>query len=173
MDKIFSPIKQRVLQFVENQHISKEEFFKKTGISSSNFKGKGAESELGGEKIVKILSIFPDINPEWLVLGRGNMRKELVKTHTLNEPETPEYGPNGRIIARQDLDKWRPETLGSQYTFSELEEIEMTIISRTLADLLVKSSKQDIDIERPYRIKACRADALEYYTQKYADPQLQ
>ena len=76
MDKILSPIKERVLLFLENQSIKKSIFFKKTGISSSNFKGLGAKSELGGDKIVKIVTIFENINPEWLLTGKGNMLKE-------------------------------------------------------------------------------------------------
>ena len=56
MDKI-STIKRRILQFIDFKGITKEEFYKKTEISSSNFKGKNLESEIGGEKIVKI-SIF-------------------------------------------------------------------------------------------------------------------
>jgi hypothetical protein len=73
MDKILSPIKQRTLQFIENQRIVKEIFFKKTGISASNFKGSGLKSELGGDKIVNILTAYPEINPEWLLMAKGSM----------------------------------------------------------------------------------------------------
>jgi phage repressor protein C with HTH and peptisase S24 domain len=75
MDKIFSPIKGRVIQFIENQHIEKQEFYKKTDLAASNFKGMGAKSELGGDRIVKILAAYPEISPEWLLQGIGNMIK--------------------------------------------------------------------------------------------------
>lgn len=45
-------------------------------MSASNFKGKGAMSEIGGSKIAKILTSFPEINPEWLLTGQGKMIKE-------------------------------------------------------------------------------------------------
>lgn len=73
MDKILSPIKGRVLQYIDSQGLTKKSFFDKTGISPSNFKGAGAKSELGGDKIVTILTSYQDINPYWLLLGKGNM----------------------------------------------------------------------------------------------------
>lgn len=73
MDKILSPLKNRVLQYIDNQGLTKKSFFDKTGISASNFKGKGAKSELGGDKIVTILTVYKNINPYWLLLGEGSM----------------------------------------------------------------------------------------------------
>lgn len=76
MDKILSPIKGRVLQYVDYKGITKKSFYETTGISSSNFKGLGAKSELGGDKIITILTIYDEINPIWLLLGEGNMLKD-------------------------------------------------------------------------------------------------
>ncbi len=73
MDNILTTVKDRVLQFIDNQGIIKESFFEKTGISASNFKGAGRKSELGGDKIVKILSTYQDLNPDWLMTGKGDM----------------------------------------------------------------------------------------------------
>lgn len=75
MDKI-SPIKENILYYIDNQNIKKEDFYKKTGISASNFKGPGLKSEIGGDKIVKILSIYDNISSEWLLTGQGPMLKE-------------------------------------------------------------------------------------------------
>ncbi len=81
MDKILSPIKQRVIIYLDNQGVKKSVFFKKTGISASNFKGIGAKSELGGDKIVKIITTFTNIHPEWLLTGKG----EMLKAHSPKE----------------------------------------------------------------------------------------
>jgi hypothetical protein len=77
MDKIFSPIKARAMMYVNYKRISKECFFEQTNISASNFKGKGAESELGGDKIAKILTAYPDLSSEWLITGQGEMLKSI------------------------------------------------------------------------------------------------
>lgn len=78
MDKIFSPIKGRIMKYIDYKGIKKEDFYEKTSITASNFKGSGAKSEMGGDKIVKILTVYSDLNPEWLLLGTGVM----VKTKT-------------------------------------------------------------------------------------------
>jgi len=72
MDKI-STIKQNILYFVESQGFKREDFFNKIEISYSNFKGKSLFSEIGAVKIVKILTIFRQINPDWLLTGKGEM----------------------------------------------------------------------------------------------------
>lgn len=74
MDKI-STIKENILYFIEKQGISKSLFYEISGISASNFKGSGLKSEIGGDKIVKILTLFPDLNSEWLLTGKGSMLK--------------------------------------------------------------------------------------------------
>lgn len=79
-DKI-SPIKERILQFIENQEITKKDFCDKTKISYANMRGKSLFSEIGGEQISEILSQYGEISPEWLLLGKGEM---LRNTTTAN-----------------------------------------------------------------------------------------
>jgi len=87
MDKIFSPIKRRIIEFIENQKIKKEFFYKKIEISSSNFKGPAAKSELGGDIIGKIITFFPLLNPEWLLTGNGEMLKKNNNVGSVIEDE--------------------------------------------------------------------------------------
>lgn len=84
MDKI-SPIKERILKFIENQGIKKIDFCEVTGISYANLKGKSLFSEIGGDKIAEILSIYPTINSEWLLTGKGSMLKEMPITSVISE----------------------------------------------------------------------------------------
>ena len=83
MDKIFAPIKKRIIEFIENQSIKRVFFYQITEISPSNFKGKGAISEIGGDKIAKILTSFPNLNPDWLLTGQGNMLRNTEHFETL------------------------------------------------------------------------------------------
>ena len=82
-DKI-SPIKERILQFIENQGITKKDFCNKTKISYANMRGKSLLSEIGGEQISEILSQYDEISPEWLLLGKGEM---LRNTTTANNQD--------------------------------------------------------------------------------------
>lgn len=66
-----SKIKRRILEYLKIKGISKASFYEVTGIAASNFKGAGAHSEIGGDKIAKILTIYDDLNADWLITGRG------------------------------------------------------------------------------------------------------
>lgn len=79
MEKL-TEIKSRLLQFAEQQGLRKEEFYRQIGIDGANFRGKNALSELGSEKIVSILSTFPDLNSDWLLLGRGEMLRSATQS---------------------------------------------------------------------------------------------
>lgn len=72
MDNILT-IKERILTFLKELNIKKVDFFNTTGIQSSNFKGKNMSSQPGGDMIVKILTLYPDISADWLLTGRGSM----------------------------------------------------------------------------------------------------
>ena len=79
MEKL-TEIKSRLLQFAEQQGLKKEEFYRQIGIDGANFRGKNALSELGSEKIVSILSTFPELNSDWLLLGRGEMLRSATQS---------------------------------------------------------------------------------------------
>src|SRR5690606_21924436 len=69
-------IKERVLLISESKGIHKTEFFRVLGLSYANFKGVQKNSALGSDAISTILSNYPDISPEWLITGAGEMLRE-------------------------------------------------------------------------------------------------
>ena len=69
-------IKERVFKYLEINKINKQKFCDKTGISYGNVTGKAQFSEFGGEQITEILQTFPDISPDWLLLGKGEMLRQ-------------------------------------------------------------------------------------------------
>jgi len=68
-----STIKGRILTYLKARGIKKADFYYTTGLSDSNFKGKNRLSQPGGDMIVKILTAYPEISTDWLVMGRGEM----------------------------------------------------------------------------------------------------
>lgn len=87
-DKIAN-IKERVLKIAEYKGVSKEKFFDKIGMTYGNFKGKSKETPLNSNAVADILSIYNDINAEWLLTGNGPMLKP--DPFIVNEPRQ-EYG---------------------------------------------------------------------------------
>lgn len=76
--------KDRILIFIKEIGVKQAEFFNLIGASASNFKGNAKKSELGSDKIVKILTQYPQLSPDWLLLGVGNMfRAESEKEEKL------------------------------------------------------------------------------------------
>jgi transcriptional regulator with XRE-family HTH domain len=72
-EQTVSTVKYRLLEFINKQGIRKECFFSSTGIARPNFYGTNAKSELGGDKIIKILEAYSNLNPVWLLTGKGDM----------------------------------------------------------------------------------------------------
>ncbi|OWP83226.1 hypothetical protein BWK59_11660 [Flavobacterium davisii] len=62
----------RILKFIEYKGISKSKFYKETSLSNG-FLDK--VKDIGVSKIEHILTTYPDINIEWLLLGKGEMLK--------------------------------------------------------------------------------------------------
>ncbi|UOH77642.1 ELKS/Rab6-interacting/CAST family protein [Ornithobacterium rhinotracheale] len=79
MKNILSNIKERVLYLSENVEVTKQEFFRKIGITYGNFTGKKKERPLNSDAIENILLIYPETNPEWLLTGKGEMLKTPAK----------------------------------------------------------------------------------------------
>jgi len=80
MDKI-QTTKERILIFLETNNIKKESFYRETGISASNFKGAGLKSDLGVDKLARILRVYPDLNDNliWLITGEGELLTETAE----------------------------------------------------------------------------------------------
>ena len=65
-----SPIKQRILQFVDTLGISKRDFYAATGISRGTLESSTGITE---DIIAKVFATYPDLSPMWVVLGKGEM----------------------------------------------------------------------------------------------------
>lgn len=72
MEKILT-IKDKILTFLQEKGIKKADFFEQMGIQPSNFKGKNMQSQPGGDMLIKILSIYPDLSADWLLRDKGEM----------------------------------------------------------------------------------------------------
>lgn len=112
-------VKERLLQFAEIQGIPKMEFYKKISVVQSNFSGKGSESALSTDKIMQILIEFPELNSDWLLLGRGEMLRQPA-THIATSP-----GDNPSVVAflNSKLEKTEAELALANQTIGELRYI--------------------------------------------------
>lgn len=66
-----SEVKERLLDFLHHKRISQVEFTRMLGVSST-YVGAMRRS-ISDEKMLKIRQLFPDLNPDWLLYGKGEM----------------------------------------------------------------------------------------------------
>lgn len=71
-----SIIKKNILQFIEYKGITAYKFYKETGISRGILSQNNGLSE---ENTLRFLAYYPEVNPEWLLTGNG----EMIKTKSL------------------------------------------------------------------------------------------
>ena len=66
----------RLKEFIDANGLSIAAFEKSIGMSNASF-GKSLKNNgaIGSDKLENILIVYPDINPDWLLTGRGSMLK--------------------------------------------------------------------------------------------------
>lgn len=157
MDSILT-VKERILQFLDEKEISKTLFFNKVGISPSNFKGAGKKSSIGSDLVVKILTEYPELSPEWVMLGEGEMLRAPSK-QAANDPEkeiipshTPQEG-----IPLIPIEAWAGALSGEDYSIMESDCERYIVPSIKDADFLI-TVRGDSMTPRYYSgdIVACR-----------------
>lgn len=67
-----SPVKERILQYLDYKNISVSKFYSETGISRSTLIKPSGASE---ETIAKTIATYRDISLIWLLTGKGEMIK--------------------------------------------------------------------------------------------------
>lgn len=72
-------IRERVLIYLDFKKVSKYRFYKETGLSNGFLDKAGA---VNSDNCEKICYCYPDLNPEWLLLGKGEMIRTLDETLT-------------------------------------------------------------------------------------------
>ena len=90
-----SPIKQRILTFLDFIGISQYDFYKKTGITRGVLTQKNGISE---ENLTRFLAYFSEISPDWLLTGEGEMLKKEAKFVTTAENFDPEKPHDKKLI---------------------------------------------------------------------------
>lgn len=81
MDNKIASIKERILYLIEYKGDTREDFFKKIGMTYGNFKGNAKNTPLNSNSVANILSIYTDISPDWLLTGIGPMLRANNSKH--------------------------------------------------------------------------------------------
>ena len=86
MENKFTTITERVLEIIEHYVYTKTELCARIGITTANLRGNARKTPLNSDALEKIFSLCPDISPDWLIMGTGDM----MRTAATNNGEQPD-----------------------------------------------------------------------------------
>lgn len=86
---------ERIKQIIEYKGISTRKFCIEIGVANG-FLDK--VKDVGVEKVSKILYSYPEINPEWLVTGKGDMLRGVEPPITTKESKTEGEGETVKLL---------------------------------------------------------------------------
>jgi phage repressor protein C with HTH and peptisase S24 domain len=105
----------RVFQYIDFNGINKSELERKTGISNGYLaKQLQRKADIGESILINILEYCPDINPEWLLLGRGEMLKQNVEYSQEEGNDLKHTYNNSQITKMHKPTKYMEKILKSQ-----------------------------------------------------------
>ncbi|HFG0566901.1 hypothetical protein [Flavobacterium psychrophilum] len=71
-----SNIKERILYFAKNQHISYETFCDSIGMNYGSFKGIAKKRPINSDAIEILITKYPQVSIDWLFTGKEPMLKK-------------------------------------------------------------------------------------------------
>lgn len=84
-------LSKRLLLFIEHTGLSNNKFGESCGLSGANIHGMVNGKGFGVDKLLKIFNTYPDLSPDWLFTGEGQMLKQNV-----NLKVDPSVDPKGK-----------------------------------------------------------------------------
>ena len=105
-------IKEKILSYLEATGKVKADFYKAIGASPSNFKGAGKNSALSSDKIAEILKLYPDLSPDWLLNGVGDMLRSATPSEAPAPPPTLEDKLLTMLTDREQTIRRQAEEIG-------------------------------------------------------------
>ncbi|GAA4393338.1 helix-turn-helix transcriptional regulator [Hymenobacter koreensis] len=108
MDTTFAS---RVKQFREFKGLAQQAFAERCQLTQGNVSQMEQGTEPKQSNVAKIISGFPDLNPDWLLLGKGNMLRD---GRNLSVAEEPKAGFSARAVSPAELESLYPAELFGQ-----------------------------------------------------------
>ena len=131
--------KEKIIHFLDNKGITKEDFYKKTGFSNGFL---GAGKHVGSDNLKIILDNYPELSLEWLVMDKGDM---IVSDNNLIE-NNPNQMTDQFIQMQKTLLGYKDEEI--KRLKDEIEALKKSIATspyyeRIVAESIKQLTKED------------------------------
>lgn len=121
-------IVERLKQYIDSKGITISAFEKSIGMGNASFgrslKNNGA---IGTDKLEKILNVYPDISPEWILTGNGTMLREERKKL---EPDDQEHLIEVFKKCNEELAELRKAMTDKDKQLSDLIKMNLLLLER-------------------------------------------
>jgi len=117
---------ENIYQFIDYKGISVNGFSKKLLVSNGYFaKQKGSNGAISSKILEKIVNKYSEINPDWLLTGRGEMLREDVKKEVKRSVSVEKSTDCEKKLSEkeQQINKLLEQLLESQKQVRNLIEI--------------------------------------------------
>lgn len=140
MDKV-QTIKERILIYLDLIGVKRATFYREAGVSASTFKGVGLKSDLGVDKLLKILKAYPELNNYllWLITGEGNI-EELIAARTENQ-DIKKGKSNKDLPGEKNSEEKILDLLASIFAKSNLYDKGLMFMQKKIAKIEDKQDK--------------------------------
>ena len=130
--------KERIILFIKKKGLSQKKFEKAAGLSNGYI--NSLRRSPTAEKMRSIIDAFPEINPQWLLTGEGEMLNQELSKPDVQKPKDEENQPSIDNSAAPDVLN-KPK----KYDFDVEEEIRQlrNEVERLKALLNVKNEEID------------------------------
>ena len=88
------------MEVIEHYGYTKTEFCAKIGITTANLRGNARKTPLNSDAIEKIFSLCPDISPDWLIMGTGDMMRTAAKNSVEHPDDKDSVSPAFEAVIR-------------------------------------------------------------------------
>jgi hypothetical protein len=123
-------IRERIIEYLLYKGISRYRFYKDTGLSNGFLDKYGS---INSDNCEKICYCYPDINPEWLLIGKG----EMLKSGDLLELEKSDKQASIEVLVKKIVE------LSSENTLLKKENETLKNISEQSKPVIHKPYDED------------------------------
>jgi len=113
----------RIFKYIESKNIKPARFEKLVGLSNG-YLGvqRKRKSDVGSEIISKILDYCKDMNPEWLIMGAGEMLKpQKEDKEYINIKNNKITGYNNNLSVGESYHEYKTEKKQNAYALEDTE----------------------------------------------------
>lgn len=85
MDKNISTVKERILHIAKIKRVAKKTLCENIGMTYGNFKSEAKKTPLNSDAIANLFSLYPDVNLEWIIAGKGEPLKDILSDFQMKD----------------------------------------------------------------------------------------